>query len=128
MFRLSRVVISAGTMVMFAACSEIGPSAPRHASAVVATTDLVGNSAPAPSASCTVTQNGADYDVTVAWSGFSVTVVEVWGSDVNQPLAETGLGHPTRKGSLPYTLTTAPVYAIVSGPQLGAKVPCISGA
>jgi hypothetical protein len=75
-----------------------------------------------------VTQNGTDFDVTVTWSGISATLVEVWGSDVNQPLAETILGHPTRKGSLQYTLTAAPVYAIVSGAQLGAKVLCLTGA
>lgn len=126
MIRLSRVVIVAGA-VMFAACSEMGPTAPGRAPAAAATGDLVGFSSPVPSASCTVTQNGADYDVTVTWSGFSATLVEVWGSDVNQPLAETGLGHPTRKGSLLYTLAAAPVYAIVSGPQFGVKVLCLTG-
>jgi hypothetical protein len=124
MIRLSRVVIAAGAAMTFAACSEIAPTAPGYAPAAAATKDVVVFSAPAPSASCTVTQNGTNYDVTVSWSGISATLVEVWGSDVNQPLAETALGHPTRKGSLSYTLTTAPVYAIVSGQQLGAKVLC----
>jgi hypothetical protein len=106
----------------------MAPTAPGYAPAAATTEDVVVFSAPAPSASCTVTQNGTDFDVTVTWSGISATLVEVWGSDVNQPLAETILGHPTRKGSLQYTLTAAPVYAIVSGAQLGAKVLCLTGA
>jgi hypothetical protein len=128
MIRLSRVVIAAGAVVTLAACSEIAPTAPAYRPAAAATEDAVVVSAPAASASCTVTQNSTGYDVTVSWSGISATLVEVWGSDVNQPLAETILGHPTRKGSLQYTLTAAPVYAIVSGAQLGAKVLCLTGA
>jgi len=126
MIRLSRVVIAAASAATFAACSEVAPTAPGRAPAAAAMEDVVSVSAPVAAASCTVTLNGTDYDVTVSWSGFSATLVEVWGSDVNQPLAETILGHPTRKGSLSYVLTATPVYAIVSGAQLGAKVLCVA--
>jgi hypothetical protein len=127
MIRLLRVLIAAGSVVTFAACSEMGPTAPRSALAVGAAGDLVVFSAPAPSASCTVTPNGAMYDVTVSWSGFSVSTIDLWQTGGSQPLAQTILVHPRRKGSIPYSLTAAPDYAQVAGRDVGLKAVCVTG-
>ena len=124
MIRLSRVVIVAGAAVTFAACSEMGPTAPDPAPAVAG--DIVIASAPVASASCTVTQTGTGYDVTVTWSGLAVTSIELWQSGGVQPLAQTVLGHPTRSGTEIYTLTSAPTYAQISGHPNGLRAACVS--
>ena len=127
MIRLSRVVIVAGAAVTLAACTETGPTAPEAAPRVAAAGALVGAAAPVPSRSCTVTPNGAGYDVTVTWSGVSVTNIDLWQTGGSQPLAQAVLGHPTRKGSLTITLTTAaPDYAMVIGRDGGFKVNCLT--
>jgi hypothetical protein len=123
MIRLARVVIVAGAAVAFAACSETGPTAPPTGAAAAG--NVVIAAAPTPSASCTVTPNGAGYDVTVSWSGFSVTNIDLWQSGGIQPVAQAVLGHPTRKGSLTFTGTTAaPDYAQVIGRDGGLRVLC----
>ncbi len=124
MIRLSRVVIVAAAAVTFAACSEMGTTAPDPATAVAG--DIVIASAPVASASCTVTPNGTGYDVTVTWSGFSVTSIELWQSGGIQPLAQTVLGHPTRRGTQTYTLTASPNFADVTGRQTGLRVACVT--
>jgi len=126
MIRLSRVLIGAGVVVTLAACSEMGPTAPGRAPAAAASRDLVVFSA-ALSGSCTVTQNGTDYDVTVTWSGISATRIELWVSGATQPLVQTILGHPTRKGSVTDTISTSPDYAQVTDHQTGFRTPCVTG-
>ena len=120
MSRFARVGIVAGSALTFAACSEMAPTAPAAAPAG----DVAVAASTAPSASCTVTPNGAGYDVTVAWSGLSVTSIDLWQVNGTQPLAHADLAQPTRKGSLTLTLTSAPDYAQVTGLQTGFKVVC----
>jgi hypothetical protein len=124
MIRLLRVAIAAGTVVSFAACTDAGPTDPKAAPAATVAGDLVVQSAPTPSASCTVTPNGT-YDVTVSWSAISVTNIELWQSGGIQPLAQRILGHPTRKGSEMFTLNASPDFAQISGRQGGARVNCV---
>lgn len=123
MIRLSRVVIVAGAVVTFAACSEAGPTAPRPVPTAAAAEDIFASTV---SGSCAVTQDGTNYDVTVAWSGISAIRIELFLSD-RTLLAQTVLGHPTRKGSVTDTITVAPDYAEVTDRQTGFKVPCLTG-
>ncbi|HET7450030.1 MAG TPA: hypothetical protein VFJ78_05485 [Gaiellaceae bacterium] len=60
----------------------------------------------------------------MAWSGFSVTSFDLWQVNGTQPLAHADLAHPTRKGSLTLTLTSAPDYAQVTGLQTGLRTVC----
>lgn len=121
MIRLSRVLIVAGAAAAFAACSEMQPTTPEAAPAG----DVVA-SATAASASCTIAPNGTSYDVTVTWSGFSVSGIELWQVNAVQPLAQAVLAHPTRKGSMTFTVTSAPDYAQVTGRQTGLRVACVT--
>jgi hypothetical protein len=128
MIRFSRVVIVAGAAVTFAACSEMGPTAPRRAPAAAAAGDLVVGSSSTVSASCTVTPNGADYDDTVTWSGLFVSSIELWQTNGTQPLAQAVLGRATRKGSFAFAgVVAAPDYAQLTGRQGGVKTPCVTG-
>jgi hypothetical protein len=124
MIRLLRVVIVAGAAVTFAACSEIGPTAPE--AAPVAAGDVVILSAPVASASCTVTPNGAQYDVTVTWSAISITNIDLWQFGGFQPLSQTVLDHPRRNGTVTLTLSTAPDYALLTGRQSGLRQLCVT--
>jgi hypothetical protein len=126
MIRLSRILIATGAVLTFAACSDTGPTAPSVTSASAAG-DLVVLSAPLPSGSCTYTPNGTGYDVTVTWSGLSVTNIDLYPPGGGQPLAQEVLGHPTRKGSETYTLLSAPGSAQVTGIQGGFILNCVSG-
>lgn len=122
MSRLSRIVFVAGAAATLAACSERVPTAPAAPPAAAAG-DLVA-SAISPSASCTIASTTTGYDVTVSWSSFSVTSIALWQNGASQPLAQAVLAHPTRHGSLTFTLTSAPDYAQVTGLQTGLRVLC----
>ena len=80
-------------------------------------------SATPPGSSCTVVQTGASqYEATVTWSGFKATSMELLqGSTV---LTQTVLGKAATKGSLSLNLTSAPDFAILSGPKGRTRLTC----
>ena len=127
MSRSLRSLMVVGAAVTVAACSEVAPTAPGAAPAAAAAENLVAAAAPAPSGSCTVTPNGADYDVTVTWSGLSPIRIELWQLNATQPILQAVPNHSPRKGSVTYTVATAPDYALVEGSTIGFKVLCTTG-
>lgn len=127
MTRSLRSLMMVGAVVTVAACSEVAPTAPGAAPAAAASENLVAAAAPAPSGSCTITPSGASYDVTVTWSGLSPTLIELWQLNASQPILQAVLTHAHRKGSVTYTVATAPDYALVVGSQIGFKVLCTTG-
>jgi len=124
MTRFSRVVIVAGAAVAMAALSEIGPTAAEASPVAAAAGHLHALSAPTPTASCTVTPTGGGYSVTVSWSGFSVTNIDLFVSGNSQPLSQTVVTQPKRKGSITLQLSTAPDYAQITG-SAGLRVACV---
>jgi hypothetical protein len=126
MIRLSQCVIVVGVAVMLSACGDVSSTAP----AAVRSSSPAGNvsiaAAPLPQGSCTIAPNGAQYDVTVAWSDLSVTSIELRQTNVSQPLVQAVLGHPTRKGSMTFTTSSIPDYALVAGRQSGFTTRCLS--
>jgi hypothetical protein len=126
MTRSLRSLVVAGVVVVtVAACSEVTPTAPRAAvPAAAAAGDLVTAAAPLPTGSCTVAPNGASYDVTVSWSGISPRRIELWQTNGTQAIVQTVLSHSPKKGSITYTVATAPDYALIEGSQIGMKVLC----
>ena len=124
--RLSRVVIPAATLVTFAACSDVGPTAPQRTLTAAASNDRVVNSAQQqPVAGCTVTQFGGSYTVTISWSGISVSSIDFWQNGGTQPLSQTVLAHPKHNGSWWGTFGSAPDYAEVNGRRASIKANCI---
>lgn len=123
MIRQLQTVCLAAFAVAFAACAESSPTAPQAARAGSAAAELVALSAPAPTASCTVTQlDQTHYEATATWSGLSATSLEFWqGTAV---LAVAVFGHPIRSGSVTDTLSSAPDGARVLGKTIGVKVRC----
>ena len=124
MTRSLRSLIVVGAVATVAACSDVAPTAPAAVPAAAAARHVVATAAPVPSASCTFTPNGAGYDVTVSWSGFSPNRIELWQTGALQPLAQADLPHAHRTGSLTFTLQSAPDYARVTGTKAGFKVGC----
>jgi hypothetical protein len=83
----------------------------------------LGLAAPTPTASCTVVQvDGTNYEATVTWSGISLVSLELLAGST--PLSQSVFGHPTRKGSVTLTVTSAPTVAQLTGKSLGLKTPC----
>jgi hypothetical protein len=118
MIQFSRVMLVAAVVGISAACSEGGPTGPKP------TPMAARLSAAGGSASCTVAQNGSNYDVTVSWSGLSTTSIDLWQVNASQPMSQTVLGHPTRKGSVTILLSTVPDYAVVAGRRDGIEALC----
>jgi len=125
MIRLSQVVIVAGA-VTFAACSDVVPTSPEPGATPEAPRDLVVLSAPVPGGSCTVTPNGASFDVTVSWSNLSVSAIDLWQANAGQPLLRVTLGHPTRNGNETYTVLSEPDFATLTGHPNGIRLNCVT--
>jgi hypothetical protein len=125
MRRFSLGMIVVGAVVMAAACADVGPTG-TTAVDVADVADVAVASAQAPSGSCTYTFDGTDYDVTVSWSGLGVTAIDLYPPGGGQPLVQTVLGHPTRKGSITYSNVAQPGFAQLTGRQDGLRLNCVA--
>jgi hypothetical protein len=122
MLRLLETLTLAGIAAAIVACSDSMTTAPATAPNAGATRDLVGLSAPGPTASCTVTADGSSYSVTVTWSDLMVTSIDfLQGSTL---LARSEFSHPLRNGSLTVSLLSAPTVAQLIGTRLGVRTVC----
>jgi hypothetical protein len=124
MIRTSHSVIVVGVAVMLSACADVSTTAPAAVPASSPAGNVTIAAAPLPQGSCTIVPNGAQYDVTVAWSDLSVTSIELRQTNVSQPLVQAVLAHPTRKGSMTFTTLSVPDYALVAGRQSGFTTRC----